>query len=179
MNNMVIPNTAPTLDDDIAVLTRDLLTSQDGEKRTEYTGTLISLLDRKKSEYPQNELDETLEGAIAVLTRDTILLPDGEKRTEYTETLLSLLDQKEFEDAHDGTAPPKIANEHKYTHAQDALVAAKEQINIYKTHTGCGMCVAKADAMMELLDEFILMHEKAHDFVIVLENSKYLHLIGD
>ena len=60
----------------------------------------------------------------------------------------------------------------------DSLVKAKQYITDYKEQTGCRLCTLKAEAIVELLDEFIEMHNKAHAFVDAVENSKYLKLIG-
>lgn len=60
----------------------------------------------------------------------------------------------------------------------DNLVKAKQNIADYQEQTGCRLCILKAAAIGELLDEFIEMHNKAHAFVDAVENSKYLKLIG-
>lgn len=65
------------------------------------------------------------------------------------------------------------------TDSIDNLVKAKQCITDYKEQTGCRLCTVKAGAIVELLDEFIEMHNKAHAFVGAIENSKYLKLIGE
>lgn len=61
----------------------------------------------------------------------------------------------------------------------DLLIESRQRMDEYVQQTGCRLCRAKGVAICELIDEFIVMHEKAHDFVDAIDQSKYLKLIGD